>query len=123
MWEKKMSWADKQLQKHKIHKMVEDAMKDSRVQEIRKQELDDATARAFDCFLIISVDYLWRNHRYGKAGVMKFLKHVTEQMEYAKEYDDYFVTMNEAIRDEIGVDVLKNEIVEKGDKANEVKRD
>lgn len=112
MWEKKMSWADKQLQKHKIHKMVEDAMKDSRVQEIRKQELDDATARAFDCFLIVSVDYLWRNHRYGKAGIMKFLKHVTEQMEYAKEYDDYFVTMNESIRDEIGVDVLKNEIIE-----------
>ena len=107
-----MSWADKQLKKHKMRKMVEDALKDPAVQKAHKKELDEATIKAFDCFLIVSVDYLCRRHNYGQAGIMRFLKHVTEQMDYAKELEDYFVTMNEAIRDEIGVDVIKNEIVE-----------
>lgn len=49
-----MSWADKQLRKHKIHKMVESAMNDPRYQEEQKKQLDEATTKAFDSFMVIS---------------------------------------------------------------------
>lgn len=50
-----MSWADKQLKKHRIHKMVEEAMNDPRYQEEQKKQLDETVTQAFDNFMIIAV--------------------------------------------------------------------
>lgn len=36
-----VSWTDKQLKKHRIHKMVEEAMNDPRYQEAQKKQLDE----------------------------------------------------------------------------------
>ena len=58
-----MSWADKQLKKAKIHNLVEQAMK----------QTEDAIREAFDCFLLISADYLYRHHNYGKKRLTRFL--------------------------------------------------
>lgn len=42
----KMSWTDKQLKKHRIHKMVEEAMNDPRYQEAQKKQLDETIEQA-----------------------------------------------------------------------------
>ncbi|WP_346961197.1 hypothetical protein [Faecalicatena contorta] len=63
-----MSWVDKQHKKAKIHNLVEQAMKDPQFQEAQKKQTEDAIREAFDCFLLISADYLYRHHNYGKEA-------------------------------------------------------
>lgn len=53
-----MSWADKQLKKHKLRKQVKEIMDSPEFQKERQKELDKHTAEAMNCFLLISVDYL-----------------------------------------------------------------
>ena len=108
-----MSWADKQLKKHKLHKMVESAMNDRRYIEVQKKQLDEMTRKTFDCFLIISVAFLHDRMGFGKKRLLDFIDYAVEQMHFVEELPDYFESMNAAIRDETGVDVLKNEIVER----------
>lgn len=106
-----MSWADKQLKKHKIHKMVESAMNDQRYVEAQKKQLDEMTKKTFDCFMIISIAFLHDRMGFGKKRLLDFIDYTVEQMHFVEKLPDYFESMNEAIRDETGVDVLKNEIV------------
>ena len=53
-----MSWADKQLKKHKLRKQVKEIMDSPEFQKERQKELDKHTAEAMNCFLLISVD-IW----------------------------------------------------------------
>ena len=103
-----MSWADKQLKKHRIHKMVEEAMNDPRYQEAQKKQLDETIEQACDNFMVISVAYLHDKQKFGQKRLLDFVDYVVEQMRYVEEYPDYFVTMNEELAKETGVDVLKN---------------
>ena len=57
-----MSWADKQLKKHKLRKQIKEIMDSPEFQKERQKELDKHTAEAMNCFLLISVDYLYRNY-------------------------------------------------------------
>lgn len=120
VWKKKMSWADKALKKHRVEKMTEKVLNDSRFRKQQEEQLNEVLNEALNRFLIISVDYMIRHLGFGRKRVMKFLGFVVEQMEYAKENDDYFISMNESIRDENGIDVLRNKIVEKGGKTDAV---
>lgn len=51
-----MSWADKQLKKHKLRKQIKEIMDSPEFQKERQKELDKHTAEAMNCFLLISVD-------------------------------------------------------------------
>lgn len=103
-----MSWTDKQHKKQKIHGLVEQAMKDPRFQEAQKRQIEDATREAFDSFLLISADYLHRNHRYGKNGLLKYIDFVVGQMQFVQKDLEYFKLLNEALADETGVNILEN---------------
>ncbi|MBA4697815.1 MAG: hypothetical protein H2212_00125 [Ruminococcus sp.] len=103
-----MSWTDKQHKKQKIHGLVEQAMKDPRFQEAQKRQIEDATREAFDSFLLISADYLHRNHRYGKNGLLKYIDFVVGQMQFVQKDPEYFKLLNEALADETGVNILEN---------------
>ena len=65
-----MSWADKQLKKHKLRKQVKEIMDSPEFQKERQKELDKHTAEAMNCFLLISVDYLYRNYHCKRKGVL-----------------------------------------------------
>jgi hypothetical protein len=103
-----MSWADKQLKKAKIHNLVEQAMKDPQFQEAQKKQTEDAIREAFDCFLLISADYLHRHHSYGKKRLMRFLEFADGQMKYIPEDPEYFRLLNDALAEETGVNILEN---------------
>lgn len=107
-----MSWTDKQHQKQKIHNLVEQAMKDPRFAEAQNRMIEGATKEAFDNFLLISVDYLHRYHRYGKNGLLKYIDFVVEQMQFIQKDPEYFKLLNEALADETGVDILDNVVKE-----------
>lgn len=103
-----MSWVDKAHRKNKTHKLVEQAMRDPRYVKEQKKYLDDATMKAFDSFLLISADFLYRRHNYGKNGLLKYIDFVVEQMHYIESDEEYFRLLNDALADETGVDILKN---------------
>lgn len=107
-----MSWQTKQYKKQKIHGLVEQAMKDPRFQEAQKRQIEDATKEAFDSFLLISVDYIHRNFRCEKNGILKYIQFVVEQMRFAETDTEYFRLLNEALSDETGLNILENEIKE-----------
>lgn len=105
-----MSWADKQLKKAKIHNLVEQAMKDPQFQEAQKKQTEDAIREAFDCFLLISIDYLHRHCGYGKKRLLKYMGFVAEQIKYIPDDPDYFKLLNEALKEETGINILENSI-------------
>ncbi len=105
-----MSWADKQLKRAKIHSLVEQALKDPQFQEAQKKQTEDAIRKAFDCFLLISADYLHRHHKYGKKRLTRFLAFAVDQMQYIPDDPDYFRLLNDALEEETGVNILGNSI-------------
>ena len=68
-----MSWADKQLKKHKLRKQIKEIMDSPEFQKERQKELDKHTAEAMNCFLLISVDYLYRNYHCKRNPVIVHL--------------------------------------------------
>lgn len=103
-----MSWVDKAHKKNKIHKMVDEAMKDPRYQEAAKKQMEDAHREAFDRFLLISADYLHRFCGYGRKRMLKYIDFVVYQMHCIETDPEYFQLLNDALADETGVDILKN---------------
>lgn len=57
-----MSWADKQLKKHKLRKQIKEIMDSPEFQKERQKELDKHTAEAMNCFLLNSSR--WISNRY-----------------------------------------------------------
>ena len=107
-----MSWQTKQHQKQKIHNLVEQAMKDPRFAEVQKKQIEDATKDAFDSFLLISVDYLYRFHHCGKKALLKYIDFVVDQMHFVEDDPEYFSLLNEALADETGIDILNSKFKE-----------
>lgn len=101
-----ISWAEKELKKHKIHGLVEQAMRDPRFLEAQKKHIDDATRKAFDSFLLISVDYLYRKCGYKREQILAYLSFITEQLDFVQNDSEYFILLNEAIQEELGINIL-----------------
>lgn len=113
-----MSWADKELKKHKIRKMVDEAMKTEKYKKARDEDNRQAVIRAYCRFCLIACDYLQIKHNYKKNGIINFLKYASEVIDYTSEEDEkYFEDMNQVMIDECGVDVLETIGIEvrKGD--------
>ena len=105
-----MGWVDKQHKKAKIHNLVEQAMKDPQFQEAQKKQTEEAIREAFDCFLLISADYLHRHHSYGKKRLLRFLEFAEGQMRYIPDDPEYFKLLNDALEEETGINILENSI-------------
>ena len=101
-----MGWADKELKKHKIRKLVEQAMKDPKYDAERKEMFYDYYVMSFNAFLLISVDFMYRKLGFGQKRIMKFLEFARDQMQFVQEDEDYFRLLNEELETEIGVNVL-----------------
>lgn len=92
--------------KHKLRKQIKEIMDSPEFQKERQKELDKHTAEAMNCFLLISVDYLYRNYHCKRKGVLKYLEFVLHQMHFAQKDEEYFQLMNEELEREVGVNVL-----------------
>ncbi|MBQ8662494.1 MAG: hypothetical protein IJ471_01415 [Eubacterium sp.] len=112
-----MSWADKQLKKHKIHKMVEQAMNTEKYKEARKIDQQQATLRALCRFCFLTCEYLELKHGYKKKGLQNFLKfakaRVVEIGEEESGFDDdekyYLENYNFDVLGALGLEIEKGE--------------
>ena len=102
-----MSWTDKALRKHRAEKICKEIMSSKRYQDARKADNEEATTKAFDSFMVISVAYLHDRQGFGKKRLLDFIDYVVEQMHFVEEYPDYFESMNKELAKETGVDVIK----------------
>lgn len=100
-----MSWVDKAHKKNKINKIVYEAMKDPRYQVAEKKKLDEAYKNAFNNFLLISADYMYRLG-YRKKRLLRFLEFAVYQLHCIETDQEYFKLLNDALADETGIDIL-----------------
>lgn len=99
-----MSWADKALRKNRLEKKIDEAMKNPRYK--REQQKHDM--KVFCVYCLISADFLSRQEGYKKKRMKRFLSHVKEQMKYIADDPEYdFGLLNEALKDETGMDVME----------------
>lgn len=105
-----MSWVDKALKQQRAHRIVKAAMQDPRYIREQKQARDEEIRRALDMFLVVSVAYLCDRLGFGREQIVNFIEYADEQMKYLDELPDYFTSMNDAIREETGVDVMRLEV-------------
>lgn len=99
-----MSWADKALRKNRLEKKIDEAMKNPRYK--REQQKHDM--KVFCVYCLISADFLSRREGYKAKRMKRFLDHVKEQMKYIADDPEYdFGLLNEALKDETGMDVME----------------
>lgn len=103
-----MGWADKELRKHKRHNLVEQFLKDPLFKEVQKKKADEDIRIAFDSFLLISVDYLYRECDYNKDQILAYMEFIIRQLKFVETDADYFLLLNEALLDDIGIDILNS---------------
>lgn len=105
-----MSWADKALAKYRKQQQTEklcDEILNSKQYKAEIEKRDqDAVTHAYGVFLIISCAYLRDKLHFGPKRLSEFLNYATEQMHFSEEYDDYFISMNNALKTETGIDIL-----------------
>lgn len=92
-----------------MHKAIEQAMKDPRFIEARKKDQEKAVEDAFNRFMVISCDYLYRNFNCKQNGLVKFAEFVRQSFDYAKEMPGYLEELNQALMDEAGVNTIFDE--------------
>ena len=98
-----MGWAEKELKRAKLKKKIDEAMKSP---EYKKRE-QEQNLRVFLIYCIISVDYLYRQEKYGAKRIKRFLDFVKQQMKYVSEDDKYdFKLLNDELEKETGVNVM-----------------
>lgn len=101
-----MSWADKQLKKHKLRKQIKEIMDSPGVPKGTSEGTGQTHSRGNELFSLISVDYLYRNYHCKRKGVLKYLEFVLHQMHFAQKDEEYFQLMNEELEREVGVNML-----------------
>lgn len=105
-----MNWVSKAHRENKVHNLLNQALRDPQIQEAQKKQIDEARVKAFDCFLLISIDYLHRHCGYGKKRLLKYMGFVADQIKYIPDDTDYFKLLNEALEEETEINILKNTI-------------
>ena len=95
------------MRKAQLAKLTRQIIDSPEYRERRKEDDEQNLMRAFASFALISCDYLYRKFNCKAAGIIKFIDFVKPRMRYVKDDPDYFRLMNEALVDEIGLDVMK----------------
>jgi hypothetical protein len=107
-----MSWVNKAHKKNQVYNLVEQAMKDPRIAETQKQREKEILGEAFNSFLLISADYLYRDPKFDRETLMDYLEFVLNQTHFAEGDTEYFRLLNEALADETGIDILNSKFKE-----------
>lgn len=113
-----MSWAEKQLAKHKVRKQIEEIMNSPEYKKIRQEEETAAVLNALGRFAFFACGYLETRHGYKKVGLKKFLKYLITCIECTEDDENFFLDYEKYYKDELDLDVLKElglEIEKSGD--------
>ena len=101
-----MGWAEKALERHKLHKQIEEIMKSPEYKEMQRQQNEQAVLQALGRFCCIACSFLETHHNYKGNGLKTFLKHVISHIEYSGENEKYFEEYCDYCKEEYNVDIL-----------------
>lgn len=105
-----MGWANKALEKHKIEKAIEEALKSPKYKKMEEENKVQTTLDAYCRFCLMACDYLQMKHNYKKNGLMNFLEYASKIMKHIsnedEDFENYFSEINQVMIDECGIDVL-----------------
>jgi hypothetical protein len=102
-----MSWANKVHKQRQVDGLMRKLEQHPDFKKYQQSWTRDATYRSYSCFVMICCDYLFRTFRCRKAGIKKFLKFAISQFKYIEGDEEYFKLLNDALNDEVGIDVLE----------------
>jgi hypothetical protein len=74
--------------------------------EVMKEQQIKATANAIGRLAFIACEFLENNHGYKKVGLKKFLKYLSECIDYTGEDEDFFLTHEKYYKEIFDLDVL-----------------
>lgn len=101
-----MTKTEKQLQKHKMRKMVEEVMKTPEYKKLEKEKEAEYVANALARFAFIMCGFLETRHGYKKAGLEHFLSFLLLNMECTSDDESFFKEYEKYYKDEYDLDVL-----------------
>lgn len=102
-----MNWAKKELEKHKIQKMIKQAMNTTEYKEARNQDMVQATLRAFVRFSFITLIYLEMNFRCKSQGFVKFLEFAKKTVDEIGNDEDFIDDSNKYFKEKYNLDVME----------------
>ena len=102
-----MGWADKALEKHKMHKLLEQVLNSPEYREERRKWEEQAVLQALLRFTFICLEYLESKFRCKKNGFIKFLDFVKWTMKDLEEDEEYFDHCNGYYKENYDLDVME----------------
>lgn len=102
-----MNWVDKARRKAKIERLTKEVLNDPRYKKQRQEENREFLLKAYACLCLTTADYLFRNFGCREAGTKKFLDFAKQQEKYMEQDVDWLNALNEAMKDDVGFDVLE----------------
>ena len=101
-----MGLADAAIQKHRIKKMVEEAMNSPRYQEARKKDQQQAVLQAYRRLGFLMCEILEYKHGYKREGLAKALGMLKKRMCEIGEDETYFDDVEKYYKDTYNLDVM-----------------
>ena len=101
-----MSWLDKQHQKIRMQKMIDEAMRSEKYQAARKEDMKQAALRGLGQFCFIGLLWLEMNFRCGRKGMLKFLDFAKKTVIEIGDDVDFLKASNKYYKENYDIDVL-----------------
>ena len=110
-----MGYLDKIHKKAAHEKQMQEIFNDYRFKQYLQAVKIEAQEDAFDAFVLITARYLCDNFRCKEQGVLKFLDFADEQMKCVEKDANYFLKLNDGLKEDIGMDWLNARLKKKGE--------
>jgi hypothetical protein len=102
-----MAKLDKYRKRYEAEKKAKEIMDTPVFKEAMKEENIRATANAIGRLAFIACEYLENNHGYKKVGLKKFLKYLSDCIDYTGQDEEFFLTHDKYYKEILDLDVLK----------------
>lgn len=102
-----MARIDKYRKRWEAEKKAKEVMDTPVFKEAIKEQNIKATANAIGRLAFIACEYLENNHGYKKVGLKKFLKYLSDCIDYTGEDEEFFLTHDKYYKEIHDLDVLK----------------
>lgn len=114
-----MGWADKELQKHRMRKQIDQVLNSPEYREERRKWEEQAVLQALLKFVFIGLIWLEMNFRCKRNGLIKFLEFVKGTMADIDGDEEFFKDSNDYYIENYNLDVMEYlgmALVKKGEK-------
>lgn len=101
-----MARIDKYRKRYEAEKMAHRVMDSPVFKEALKEQELRSTTNAIARLAFIACEFLENNHGYKKVGLKKFLKYLSDCLEYTGEDEDFFITHEKYYKEIMDLDVL-----------------